>query len=223
MRRLTVLITVVSLLAVGALLGACASSEEREARNRGIERARRDIEAGRPHLLYTGLPSPDASPLDPETGLPRHSRGCVVSDTGMAEEDGYNDTVLDALANGELDHLTLRHKVTTHAALAERFVDGGGTNLTFESEPALAPSGRYEITLAERDIPGSDTPYVFVTDTESGRRSELIYIGEPKARVLFDHDGTTLLIRDDHYQRFVTYDLPQVLQMQVFVDADRAW
>lgn len=55
-------------------------------------------------------------------------------------------------------------------------------------------------------------------DLKTGREVEPMFVGGKEAGVLFDHDGTTMLVRDDGYTTYLTFDLPSRLFMQGFPD-----
>jgi hypothetical protein len=181
-----------------------------------------DIKAGEPHLLYLGLPSTEAGCLDPETGLPLGSIGCVYSEQAAALMDGYSHETLRALHTGELAPFVLKYELTSRVAVEARVHAEGGFTLAVGSPAADSPNGRYRIEVAPRFGNPDDTPYVFSTNVATGKRQELWFIRE-KARVLFDHDDTTLLVRDEGYKRYFTVDLPRQLQLQFFPDPDRGW
>lgn len=204
---------------IAATLAAGRASPEVAAeRDRARADAEEAIAAGRPHLLYIGLPGPHSSPLDTTTGLPSYSMGCVVSDGTLAYMKSFNAATLAARDAGRLEGMTFEGKVTTAEALRARFGPEGGRTLTLGGPAADAPGGAFRVEIAPRSGREGDTPYLFVTEVATGRRKELVYVGEPRARVLFDHDGTTLLARDDRYRVFRTFDLPRALELQVFPD-----
>ncbi len=224
-RALPILVFALPVLVVGFVVLApvgCASVLHPIAYREGVSAAEKDIAAGEPHLVFIGLPRHDAGPLDPATGLPRYTMGCEWSPAEDARMDGYNATTLAALREGRLDRYALKHKATTRAALVARFEADGGTSLAVGAPPVEAPGGRLVIEAAPRGIYGSTTPYLFVTDRETGQRNEMHWLN-PGARILFDHDGTTLLLRDEQFREFVTFDLPRRMELQKFPDPGRGW
>ncbi len=114
----------------------------------------------------------------------------------------------------------LKHKVTTREAVAARFAGEGACPLTLGGPPVESPGARFRIEAAPRNNQGDMRPYVFVTDKETGRQHELHWLN-PGARVAFDHEGTTLLLRDEEFKAYLTFDLPSRLNMQTFPDSNR--
>jgi len=209
-------IPVLLLLALG--VAACASPAEADAARRGRAETEADIATGKPGLLTIGLLGPDHSPLDPASGLPRYSVGCVVSGEATARVDAYNGVILAALRDGRLRGMTFEDRVTSREAAAARFAAEGGTVVEMGGPAADSPGGRFRVEVAPRNLMGHMGPYVFVTDTATGERGELIYLGEPRGRVLFDAGGRTLLVRDDRFRTTRTFDLARRLDLQTFPD-----
>jgi hypothetical protein len=206
-----------------ALLGfaACTSQVEMDAAREGEERAAADIAEGTPCLLFLGLPSPSASPLDPETGLPRYSRGCVISDESTTYVGAYNDAIRRALREGRLAGMTFREKATTRESLQQRFRGPDVHRLAFRGAPLDAPGGRFRVEDAPRhhpQAPNVETPYLFVTDLRTGVRRELHYVplGLTDVDVAFADEGTTLLVSAGAGVEYRTFDLPHALLLQVF-------
>jgi hypothetical protein len=199
----------------------CVSLLEPAAYRRGVKAAETDIAKGNPRLVFLGLPRHDAGWLDEETGLPRSTLGCVWSEEKGAFMAGYNDTVGAALRAGKLDGAVLKHKVTTREA-AMALLDGDAARpLAIGDSPLDAPGGRFRIEAAPRNNHGDMRPYVFVTERLGGGRHELHWLN-PGARVAFDHDGTTLVLRDAEFQQTLTFDLPSRLHLQSFRDPEGA-
>lgn len=202
------------LLVLIPLLGCCRSPE-----SKGAKDARAAIEAGDPHLVFIGLPNFEVGRLDAETGLKTSTLGCIVSDDQVAYEAAFNREIRRALAAGELDEYLLKHKVTTREAVAARFAkEDGGRLLVMDAPAADAPGGRYRVAV-RTESEESKKPYLFVTDVKAGTTEELIFLGSNEAHILFDHGGTTLLVRDDYYKTYMTFDLPTLLFMQGFRDS----
>ena len=196
-------------------LSACASSAARSAAE-GRAAAERDIEAGTPWILETGRFGPDTSPFDPESGLPRESVGCLVDDATRAYVEAHNDAILAALRAGRLQGMTLGDRHTTAEALAARFQKDGGIEVALGIPPIAAPGDRFRVEVAPRNNHRDMQPCLFVADAQHGTRAELYAFGYSKTRVLFDHDGRTLLVRDDDRRTFRTFDLARALELQAF-------
>ena len=184
--------------------------------------AEEKIAARHPSLLFIGLPFPDHSPLDPETGLPAYSSGCCFNDFSAAFMEAHNDAILAALREGRLAGMTFEDRVMTAEEAMAPFANGGGTPITFDS-PIGDPSGAYRVEIAPRFGKPADTPYVFCVEVVTGRRAEAHFLGESKARVAFAHGGRTLLVRDDRFRIVRTFDLARALALQRFPDAERGW
>ncbi len=205
-------------LTVALLVAGCASKESRERLSEGAASAERDIAEGNPSLLFIGLPSPDRSIMDRETGLPTHSYGCVISDRSAAYVDAYNRTIRDALDEGRLKGMTLAHKWMSREDVDDHVDGTGGHELVLDGPAVKNPSGDWSVFLRPHL---GDTPYVWVRAHDSGESVAMMYLGEPKARVHFAHEGTTLIVRDHGYRRTFTIDLPRRQEMQNFPDDDR--
>ncbi|MHC4470615.1 MAG: hypothetical protein ACYTDY_05270 [Planctomycetota bacterium] len=201
------------------LVSGCASG----AYERGRAKAEDDIMAGEPHLTFLGLPSAEASALDPATGLLRWGGGCVVSDERLAFVKGYNDATMDALRSGRLDQLKLGHKHTTWEAVAARFRAEEPVRLGFKAAAIDVPGGRFRLEYAPYDDHPDAVRFIYVTDTRTGRRQRTVNPRAEAIPVLFDHDGTTLLVRDEQFRRYLTIDLPRAAEMQVLADPDRGY
>lgn len=206
-------------LALAAALLAAAACSSPEA-DKGREDALRDIENGRAKVLAFGLPNFRYGDMDARTGLPKGSMGCVIEESLWEYAEAYNDEVARALRDGRLEGKTLGHKVTTRAAVEGRFREEQPATLALNGAAIDAPGGRYRVTLEPRRIDESDdpTPYLYVEAKATGRAEELMFLGGESATILFDHDGTTLLVRDDVYTTYMTFDLPTRLFMQGFPD-----
>lgn len=178
-----------------------------------------DIAKGDPHLLTFGLLSHDFSPLDMETGLPRQSLGDEVTPESESFRKGYNDAMREALVAGRT--FTYKDRATTRDELEARFTRPDVVTLTPEHPSAGVPGGTLTIELVPlhyaSDPPEKTTPYLYVGDTSTGRRVELQYLREPSARIAFDAGARTLLIRDDGFECFYTYDLATRRMLQHFV------
>jgi hypothetical protein len=203
-----------------AVLG-CSSPGASQGATEGRAAAERDIAAGSPCLLFIGMPSPDHSPLDPSTGLLHYSTGCVVSDRSSAFVKANNELVLRALREGRLAGMTCESQALTAEEARAFFADGRGTVIAVDGVAEEPVENGFRVEMAPRLGRSGDTPYVFVVDGETGRRTELIYVGEPKARVAFAHGGRTVLVRDDAHGTIRTFDLARGLELQVFPDAVR--
>jgi len=188
----------------------------------GRERAQRDVAAGDPHLLSIGLPSAGRSPLDAATGLPTDSVGCTFNEASVSFVKGYNDATLEAVRSGAAR--TYAERATTADAVAARFAGPDVVELTASNAAVAAPGGKLRVELGtvtySFDPPDEPpTPYLFVVDAATGERAELDFVGEMRARVAFDRDGSTLLVRDDFFRRTATYDLRNRRMLQQFSDA----
>ena len=197
-------------------LVACASAEVRSAADRGRADAEKEIAAGRPCLLYIGLPSGEASPLDRETGLPQHSVGCELDDRTVAYVNAHDGAIRDALRAGRLRGMTFEDRWTTREEVVARFAGAGVTTLSVGDPPAAAPGGRFRVEVAPRNNQGNMQPYLFVLDDAAGTRRELHYLGGTSARVLFAHEGRTLLVHDTTYRWVRTFDLAGLVALQTF-------
>ena len=183
---------------------------------RGVESARQAIAVGEPYVLTIGRPNPFQGRLDVDLGVPRRSHGCVVSDESTAYVAGHNSTIEEAIDAGRLDPFLLGHKATTADAVRARLDAPGAATLTYASPRSVAAEGPYEIELAPRGTHGSETPYLFVVDGATGARRELHFLGEPQAKVAFDHAGTTLLCHDPGFDVYTTFDLRRAIALQTF-------
>ncbi len=148
--------------------------------------------------------------------------GCVYTDEIASYVEGYNNETLRRLRAGEIAHLVLKHKVTSREAIESRFRAEGGFELEEGGRAVDSPLGRYRIEVSPRFGKAGDTPYLFATELHAGNRRELHFV-HGKARVLFDHDDTTLLVRDDGFKRYFTIDIACGKMLQGFPDADRGW
>jgi hypothetical protein len=214
MTRFALVLFVLVLFAAG-----CAS----EAYERGRAKAEEDIAAGEPHLIYLGLPPAEVSALDPSTGLLKWAAGCEVSEERLDYVHGYNDATMEALEAGRLDELDLGHKYTTWAAVAARFREEEPVRLRFQAPAVAVPGGRFRLEYAPYDDHPDAVRFVYVIDTATGRRQRTVNPRAEEVPVLFDHYGTTLLVRDEKFQRYHTIDLPRKVQMQILVDPDREY
>jgi len=183
--------------------------------DRGGKQAQAAIAAGEPRIQTLGFPDFSAGELDIDSGLPTENRGCVIDDELAAYVSGWNAEMRRAVAAGELDATSLRSKLTTHAAIEQRFADGDPRTIRTGGDPVTAPGGRFRIEAAPH--PTLDSAYLWVVESESGERRELSFFSGA-ARLLFDHDGGTLLLRDDGYEHYQTFDLASALFMQGFED-----
>jgi hypothetical protein len=204
-----------AVLLAACAAAACASPAERSEAARGRADAERDMAAGRPALVFLGLPRHDVGCLDVRTGLPQFALGCTVDPEAVAYRDAYNDATLAALHGGRLDPHLLGHKVTTAEAVAARFAAEDGFPLEPGGPAAAVPGGRFSIEVAPRNNQGDQRPYLFVLDAGDGERRELHW-HEAGSRGLLDHDGTTLLLRSGATGRIRTFDLPRRLELQQF-------
>ena len=137
--------------------------------------------------------------------------------------NGYNETTLEALRTGRLSGMTLGHKFTNWAAVAERFRDEEPIRLRFGGPAVDVPGGRFRVEYAPYDDHPEAVRFIYVTDRETGRRQRTVNPRAEEVPVLFDHDGTTLLVRDEEFQRYQTLDLPRSVVLQVLVDPDRGY
>jgi hypothetical protein len=116
--------------------------------------------------------------------------------------------------------MTFREQWRTRAELTRRFGEEGVARLAFR-ESLVAPGGRFRVEFAPRHhplAPTNESPYLFVTDRESGSRRELRYapIGAKEVQVLFADGGTTAWISGGTGDEILTFDLPHALLLQVF-------
>jgi len=214
MTRCVFVLVVPTLLAAG-----CAS----EAYERGRAESEGEIAAGKPHLIYLGLPFAEASALDPGTGLLSWSAGCEVSDEALDYLHGHNDATMEALRAGRLEGMTLGHKYTNWAAVAARFRKEDPVLLRFKAPAVDVPGGRFRLEYAPYDDHPDAVRFIYVTDAKTGRRQRTVNPRAEEIPVLFDHDGTTLLVRDEQFRRYHTIDLPRTAEMQILVDPDRGY
>lgn len=193
--------------------------------DKGVADAEKDIAAGDPHYFSGfGRPSMDAPNIDQTTGLPLWGLGCEIDEERGAYADGYNETMLAAFKAGRLRGMTLRHKWLTPEAVVVAFEAATPVQLSYEGETRTeSPDGRFTVELAPRFGKPGDTPYVFVIDTDSGERTEMHFVGEPACRIAFIHDGTSMIVRDDQYATYQTFDLERPMSLQTFIDPDRGW
>jgi hypothetical protein len=196
------------------------ATDRQDAVEAGRARALKDIAAGDPQLLFAGLPSREFSPLDSETGLRRVNTGCCVDAASASFEKGYNETTIAEARAGRA--ATYRDRLTTREALAARFASRGVVELT-PSHPSIdAPGGQVRFELAPYhysfDPPEETTPYVIAVDVATGRRTPLQYVGEMRARVAFGDGDRTLLMRDDAYGSYYTFDVATLRWLQHFPD-----
>lgn len=202
-------------------LFACATAGcTKDAVSRGRDAAAREIADGRPCWWVIGGPARDGETLNMETGLPERSIGCNPAEA--AYRDAHNEAIREARAAGRLKGMTLESKVTTCKAVAARFANESGTTLRIGDPPAQTPDGRFRVEIALRD-PAEPSPsaWLFLMSAGSNQREALTPLGAPTARVLFGDNGTTLVVRDDKYGRYSTFDLAWPAQMQVFRDSDQ--
>ncbi len=222
-------LSVVSLLvAATALTTACGVPEtlaHMNERDRGAETAEKDIAAGDPHY-YSGFGrmGQEAPGIDRRTGLPLWGLGCEIDEARGAFAAGYNEVVGAAFDAGRLTGMTLEHKWMERDQVVALFEAAHPVALAYDQETRITTADeRFVIGLAPRFGNEGDTPYVFVTDSESGVRTELSFLGEERCRIAFAHGGTTAILRDDRYRTFMTFDLPRLVGMQTFIDPDREW
>ncbi len=191
------------------------STTGQEHYDRGVAEAKAAIAAGEPRLQTLGLPDFSAGELDIETGLPTQNQGCVITEEIGGYVSGWNSEMRRAVAAGELDGVSLLTKVTTREAIERRFADGSAHTIRSGGDPIAAPGGRFRIEAAPHRT--LDSEYLWVIDTKSDERRELAFFSG-EAKLLFEHDGGTLLLRDDGYGVYQTFDLGSALFMQGFSD-----
>lgn len=182
-------------------------------RTRGILEARRDIAVGTPRLLFIGRPASDLSPLDPETGLLRKSVGCVLTKATTTYVAAYNETIRRALARGRIGRGRYKHKVLTRKAVEAAFAAGPVKTLRLGGPAVIAPTRRFAVALAPKEA----ARYLWRV-SPAGERVPLSFVGGDEAAVTFTHEGTTLLVRDDRFRRYLSVDLESAVLLQVFPD-----
>lgn len=175
---------------------------------RGVTDAREAIAAGRPSLLFWGLPDMEMDWIDAETGLLWDNTGCEVDDELIAYVEAYNGAMRDALAEGRLDRLTLSHKRTDYTTVAKRIARGEGVTLRVGDGPTATAGNQYRVQLlVDEDYP-DEYRIVRVTETEAGRSYVVPCLVEgDEVPILFDHEGTTLVMRNEVEDTYVTFDL----------------
>lgn len=225
----------------GALvvLGAARLREDtewtRHVRRVGREAAERDIARGTPWIRlrvngFGDLP-PSGIGIDRRTGLPIDDCGfwcgtCAAAhDT--AEEDAYNECVLEALAAGRLKGLLLDHKVRTKEALRVLFASARATILSEDS--AAFDIGKMRITYSHEVYEsGASLDHVYLAAGSARTWLRLLYpprfAGPPDRpwptpargpfEVVVADDGTTAVLRDADGYAWVV-DLPRALVLQV--------
>jgi hypothetical protein len=124
----------------------------------------------------------------------------------VAYENGWNQVVRAAAARGELDSVSLRHKVRTLDGVKAAFGADAGSPLSADAVACdlgrrfeVRAQGSYvEVRRADRD--GWETTLVDAQD----------------AHVLFADGGTTLLLRESGggQDRFTSIDLPSRRMLQ---------
>lgn len=169
-------------------------------------------------IRYFGFPSPVKAPmggfttLDPETGLPTTSEGCIII-PGIAERVlEHNEEIRAACARGELREFQLKHKFTTRGDLHDRFRKQQGALLAPGSDvETVDGTYRLEVRL-ERD---SYWQGYLHANGEPARRFGDAGERDQEWRVLFDHDDTTVLLKkgDDAFE---VCDLPTRNVIQSF-------
>lgn len=215
MPRLATLVLVV-------LIAACTAKNS-AASLRGEADAEHHIATGRPRLLFIGLPATERDIVDRATGLPAFSTGCVVDDEQSEYVRAYNNTVHQALAAGRLSGLTLGHKLTDYATVDARFEREPPVMLEIDGASVPSPGGRFEVRYARYDDHPDAVRFIYVKDLTTEREQRTVNPKADAVPVLFDHEGTTLLVRDERFDRYVTVDLPRALDMQTLVDPERDW
>jgi hypothetical protein len=212
--------TRIAIAALGLLLLGCFSRSplgEPDA-SQGVEEAKRDIVARTPWIFHEGQPQMMEG-IDAETGLPRNTSGCNVTPGILARNRAYNATILEALKEGRLAGLTMGHKRTSREALEARFLAEGGGELSAGSRPIPVPGGSHLLSL---EMVGSSpplTPMLFLVNTSGAEHLRVGIPGGSRVRVLFDHGGTTLLLRNDEGRFYRTFDLPRRLALENFEDS----
>ena len=124
----------------------------------------------------------------------------------VAYANGWNQVVRAAAARGELDSVSLRHKVRTLDGVKAAFGADAGSPLAKDAAVS-GPDGRFEvraqgsyIEVRRADREGWETTFVDAQD----------------ARVLFVDGGTTLLLRESGSWQdcFTSVDLPSRRMLQ---------
>lgn len=200
----------------------------------GRAAAERDLAARCPASLTVGLRDHDEDALDRTVWLPRRSIGCEISDETMGYLAGYWEVLQAAIDAGIVEPMCLRRKATTREGLAERFRADPGLLLDEPTELDLgAPVAalRLEVII---DAPEpkrgwvSPPPIGLRLGAPGGAAWRLT--GFPSApSVLFEDDGTTLLVRyrafpllhageesPEEAWSYAVYDLPTRVRVERF-------
>lgn len=200
----------------GRAVAPAKSAEYEAGRARGTRAAQDDVREGRARRLTIGLLRGDRGMLDARTGLLLASVGCVLDDDSDGFCDGYNDVVRRAIALGHLDAQRLAHKVTSLAELRERFAREPG----HEMDVGASLRTRHGLlALTQKSSPwGESMRLAFVEDASGERRLEAPV--SKGARVLLDHDDTTVLVSEPETDELATFDLERGVCLQRFRGRD---
>jgi hypothetical protein len=168
-------------------------------------------------IRYVGMPGHarldepygGTTTLDPETGLPRRTGGCIVMPGELEEIELHNARVRAACARGELRAFQLTHKFMRPEDLATRFRKDAGDILA-PGRSVESPDHAYRIEVRLEAYPRATQGYwqgYVHARGDALRRFGLT--GKPGEvwRVLFDHENTTLLVKKGE-DAFEVHDLP---------------
>ncbi len=204
-------------LAGGALALLCRSKPDplAEAAARGRVSAREDLAAGRPRRWGCGTEiRRRRGKLDARTGMVSGNLGCVATPEKLAWIEAYDAELRRALDLGYVP--AMKKKATNRETLAARFAREPGVLVTSTSPPLDVPGRPWQVGL-DAGSGGAEEGHLVRRHEAAGRAEglSLCWIRFP-ARVLFDNDGTTLAIREEGDDTYLTVDLVLGIELQVF-------
>ncbi len=158
---------------------------------RGRLLAEADLTEGKAELRYFGFPG--GPRCDPLTGLLRRSQGCVSGPVLQAQQDGYNEVMVDAAVNGRVPHRVFDHRqldivfafdalTTSWQSDAERF------EISDPKLDVILPGGSVRLRAGgvHEDRWGNTSQIVDWIDAATGERARTLRVrlkGEPVALV----------------------------------------